>query len=234
MTTDLIRQIIVKHLVPKDDYIYGFAFLANLISENYEDFRYGISIGKRLDHRIVDGIMGGPTVEYYHHYQQINEELTYLIINIAKDLKKEGIETICLGPTITMHELDTVYADTLTAKVSHKMIGTRAGLGWVGKSDLFISKAFGPRLRLASMLTNFPLEIDTMPIEESRCGACKICMERCPAKAIDGKLWNISVNREEFFDAFLCREKCKEFGEKILGKNAGLCGICVAVCPFGW
>ena len=38
--------------------------------------------------------------------------------------------------------------------ISHKMVATRAGLGWIGKADLFISSRFGPRLRLVSILIN--------------------------------------------------------------------------------
>jgi epoxyqueuosine reductase QueG len=87
---------------------------------------------------------------------------------------------------------------------------------------------------LVSILVNTPLECDEPAIEKSRCGTCTICMTSCPAGAINGKLWDISVDRDEFFDAFKCREKCKEFGEKYLKMDVRVCGICVAVCPFGW
>jgi epoxyqueuosine reductase QueG len=234
MKTDLVQQKIEKHLIPADEFIYGFADLKNIIDSSFGDFTYGISIGKRLDNGIVNGIMSGPTKAYYLHYREINEELACLTEEISKELKENGIDTIRLDPTVTTSELDTVYADNLTVPVSHKMVATRAGLGWIGKSDLFISKAFGPRIRLVSILTNTPLENDTEPIEKSRCGSCKICMDRCPADAINGKLWNIAVKREEFFDPFKCRAKCKEFGEKYLGMDVRVCGICVAVCPFGW
>lgn len=234
METEQIRQIIEQHLVPRQDFIYGFADMTKLIDDSFGDFRFGISIGKRLDTSIVNGILSGPTLDYYQHYRNINVELAALTMEIALDLQKAGIGVICLEPTVTTHELDTVYAEDLTVKVSHKMVATRAGLGWIGKSDLFVSRAFGPRLRLVSMLTDFPLDIENEPIEQSRCGACKICKDRCPAGAINGKLWDISVKRDEFFDAFKCREKCKEFGEKYLKMDVRVCGICVAVCPFGW
>jgi epoxyqueuosine reductase QueG len=234
MKTDVIRQIIEKHLIPEGDFIYGFADITHLIDSSFGDFHFGISIGKRLDDRILNGIMSGPTLDYYQHYRKVNEEMAALTRAISADLEKEGIETLCMEPTVTTHELDTVYAANLTVPVSHKMVATRAGLGWIGKSDLFISRALGPRLRLVSILTNTPLECDAEPIDKSRCGSCKICMDRCPAGAINGKLWDISVKRDEFFDAFKCREKCREFGEKYLKMNVRVCGICVAVCPFGW
>lgn len=234
MTSKMIREVIEKHLVPKEDYIYGFADLTDLIDESFGNYQFGISIGKRLDNSIVDGIYNGPTVEYYQHYRQINVELALLAENISKDLKIAGIETFCIEPTVTSQELDTVYSKDLKTRLSHKMVATRAGLGWIGKSDLFISNAFGPRLRLVSILSNTALECNVEPIEKSRCGNCKLCMNKCPAGAINGILWDISVEREEFFDAFKCREKCREYGEKYLKMNVRVCGICVAVCPHGW
>ena len=234
MNAKMIREVLDKHLIPAEDYFYGFADLTHLIDESFGEYQFGISIGKRLDNRIVNGIYNGPTLEYYQHYRQINVELALLAENISEELKVTGIETICIEPTVTTHELDTIYAQDLKTRLSHKMVATRAGLGWIGKSDLFISNAFGPRLRLVSILTNTPLENAALPVEKSRCGNCKLCMDRCPAKAIKGKLWDISVKREEFFDAFKCREKCREYGEKYLKMNVRVCGICVAVCPHGW
>lgn len=234
MTTKSIREVLDQHLVPQQDFIYGFADLTDLIDKQFGDFRFGISIGKKLDATIVDGIWHGPTLEYYTHYRQINMELTSLSENISQDLKLVGIDAICVEPTVTTGELDTVYSKDLKTMLSHKMVATRAGLGWIGKSDLFISNAFGPRLRLVSILTSTPLGCDVPPVEKSRCGNCKLCMNKCPAGAINGKLWDISVEREEFFDAFKCRQKCRESGEKYLKMNVRVCGICVAVCPFGW
>jgi epoxyqueuosine reductase len=233
MSNELLRKIIEKHLEPGQDFIYGFADLTHLVEENLGDFRFGISIGKKLDDKIVNGIYFGPTLEYYQHYRQVNDELASLTLSISGDLKKIGVDSICIDPTVTTEQLDTIYASNLKTRISHKMVATRAGLGWIGKSDLFISNKFGPRLRLVSILTNTPLETDIQPVEKSRCGNCKRCMDRCPAGAINGKLWDISIGRDEFFDPFKCREKCKEFGEKYLKMNVRVCGICVAVCPFG-
>jgi epoxyqueuosine reductase QueG len=113
------------------------------------------------------------------------------------------------------------------------MVATRAGLGWIGKTDLFISKEFGPRLRLVSILLKTPVKSESNPVNISRCGYCNICVDICPAKAANGKLWDITVDREEFFDPWKCRNQCVEFGITRLGIDARICGICVAVCPVG-
>jgi epoxyqueuosine reductase QueG len=113
------------------------------------------------------------------------------------------------------------------------MVATRAGMGWIGKTDLFISKQYGPRLRLVSILIKTPVSPKSKPINKSRCGSCNICIEKCPAKAANGLLWNINVKREEFFDAWKCRRQCAEFGSTRFNMDVRICGICVAVCPVG-
>jgi len=57
---------------------------------------------------------------------------------------------------------------------------------------------------------------------------------RRPAGAANGKLWDINIDRDEFYDAFKCRDKAKELSLAATGQdNDEICGICVAVCPAG-
>jgi epoxyqueuosine reductase QueG len=112
------------------------------------------------------------------------------------------------------------------------MVATRAGLGWIGKTDLFISREFGPRLRLVSILLKTPVKPKLKPVDMSRCGNCSICVDICPAKAANGKLWDITVDREVFYDPWKCRNQCAEFGMNRLGLDVRICGICVAACPI--
>jgi epoxyqueuosine reductase QueG len=78
-----------------------------------------------------------------------------------------------------------------------------------------------------------PVRSKSNPVNISRCGNCNICVDICPAKAANGKLWDITVDREEFFDPWKCRNQCAEFGRVRLGMDARICGICVAACPVG-
>jgi len=148
-------------------------------------------------------------------------------------LNKNDIETLNIDPTVSTSELDTVYFKTLRTDLSHKMVATRAGLGWIGKTDLFISKKFGPRLRLVSILLKTPVKSKSKPLDISHCGSCCICVDACPAKAANGILWDITIEREDFFDPWKCRNQCAEFGRTRFGLEARICGICVAVCPIG-
>jgi epoxyqueuosine reductase len=228
-----LDKIITSHLIPGENYIYGFADLTGLLDNKFKGFNYGISIGLRLENSIVDEIMEGPTMKYYLHYKKINEDLVQLTQNIAEDFKRHKIDALTISPTVSTHDLDTTYYRTLRTDLSHKMVATRAGLGWIGKTDLFISKKFGPRLRLTSILLKDAVVSKSKSIDRSRCGTCNICVEICPAKSANGKLWDISVEREEFYDPWKCRDQCAEFGRTKLSIDARVCGICVAACPKG-
>lgn len=228
-----INSIIRKYLIPPEKFIYGFADLTGLLDSKFKGFNFGISIGRKLDESILKNISHGPTKEYFSHYRNINEELALLSGRISEDLNKHNIEAITISPTVSTRELDTIYFNTLRTDISHKLVATRAGLGWIGKTDLLITKKFGPKLRLTSILLKDRVIPDSKPVDISRCGNCNICVEVCPAKAANGKLWNITVEREEFFDAFKCRNQCTEFGKSMLLMDARVCGICVAACPIG-
>ena len=224
-----IKQIIGDN----ERYIIGFANLTGLVPDNYKGFNYAVVIGKKLDDTIIDAIVSGPTPEYCRHYEKTNHLLSVLIHKISGELTANHISAIVIEPTVSDGELDDDYYNTLRTDFSHKMAATRAGLGWIGKTALFISEKFGPRLRLATILTDYPLDCSAEPIIESRCGSCQICVQKCPAQAANGKLWNIDVDRDEFYNPFKCREKCLELSWKKMKKHTSICGICIAVCPRG-
>ena len=232
--TAIITEILKARLVPFQEYIFGFADLRGLLVKKFEGYKYGLSIGKRLDDEIINNLDCGPTIEYYDHYNQLNDELTTVSRRIETDLKSKGIVSLAIIPTIsTGTQGYEDYMETLSYDISHKMVATRAGLGWIGKSDLFISEEFGPRLRLVSILLKEDPGNLTEPVLKSKCGKCNICVIRCPAKAANGKLWDIYTNRDEFFNAFSCREKCAELARQKLNVSERICGLCISVCPWG-
>ncbi len=232
-TEEIIEDIVRRQLPANESSIYGFADLTGLLDPVFKGFNYGISIGQHLDNKILDKITDGPTMQYYDHYKKVNDDLTSLSGRIAEDLNRNNIETYRISPTVSSSELDTVYRKTLRTELSHKMVATRAGLGWIGKTDLLITKEFGPRLRLTTILIKEMVRPKTKPMNRSRCGNCTICIDKCPAKAANGKLWNTTIDRDVYFDAHKCRNQCIEFGRERLSKEARVCGICVAVCPIG-
>lgn len=58
-----------------------------------------------------------------------------------------------------------------------------AGLGDIGYSKMFLSPQFGPRQRLAAIITDASLEPTPIP-EEKICDRCMMCVKACTAGAI--------------------------------------------------
>lgn len=228
----IIEKILTEQL-PSDKFEYGFANLTGLLDPEYKGFDYGISIARILDNKIIDELSEGPTLEYYNHYCEVNKELNEKVKAISGLLAKNKINSLGIKSTKEDTELDCDYFKTLRPNFSHKMIATQSGLGWIGKTDLFVSKKNGPRVRLASVLIDAPVSINNKPVNKSSCGSCNICVKACPGNAANGKLWDIKINREEFYDPFKCRESCLKITNKNINKNISLCGICVFICPKG-
>ena len=108
---------------------------------------------------------------------------------ISNLLKTYHIEAYPIKATVEDSEIDDTYKKTLRYPFSHKMAATRSGIGWIGKTDLLVTSRFGPRVRLASLLTTENISHSGIPIDESQCGSCNICVNHCPAKAATGQLW---------------------------------------------
>ena len=96
-----------------------------------------------------------------------------------------------------------------------------AGLGWIGKSCLLLTKEFGPRVRFVSVLTDAPLE--TGSSLDKPCGKCRACVEACPVGAFTGVEFDPADDLAVRFDAPACSEY----------RRAHPCGLCVSSCPTG-
>jgi epoxyqueuosine reductase len=228
-----IKKLIENNLPQNTDYLAGYSDLRGLLPAKYEGFNYAIVLARRLDDRIINSIADGPNIDYFNHYQEVNNELNLVARNLADAISSLGSKALVIASTSHDKDLDENYSQTLRTDFSHKMASTRAGLGWIGKTALFISEQFGPRMRLATVLTDYHLPYCKEPIYESQCGSCDLCVRECPAQAANGKHWNVHVDRDEFFDAFACRKKARELSRNNLNKEISLCGRCVSVCPVG-
>ena len=115
-----------------------------------------------------------------------------------------------------------------TGELIDVAVAQRAGLGFIGKNGLLITKEHGSYVYLGEIITNIPFEPDT-PIE-NQCGECTKCIDACPTSALlgDGRM-----------NAQLCLSyqtqtrgmMPEEFRSKIRTVIYG-CDICQQVCPF--
>jgi epoxyqueuosine reductase len=214
--------------------IVGFADLRNLPPEMQTGFPYGISIAAALNPEIIVGIRNGPTKRYHEEYTRVNQLLDSAGKAISRFLREMGYKASYTAATDTAIDTgkhsDITDMTTLSAQLSHKMVATRAGLGWIGKNDLLVTPVYGSAVRLTSVLTDAVLPFGE-PVNEPKCGDCRACVDACPAGVLTGKNWYPGIQRESLVDAAKCRETALELTRRNFDKEVSICGVCIAACP---
>ena len=190
-----------------------------------EQYTRVVSIAVHLDNAIIDGIKDVPTVEYAQNYREINARLDDITARIVAWIDGQGFNASAVPASHIAEECN------LLGSLSHKAVARMAGIGWQGKSLLIVSPQYGPKIRLATVMTDMPLTID-QPIR-NRCGACNECSKACPVSAIK----NVSTDsRYESRDAALHLDRCADRTlqmKAMPGIGVRACGLCVKACPFG-
>lgn len=111
-----------------------------------------------------------------------------------------------------------------------------AGLGEMSRMGILITPGLGPRVRLAKVITDLPLEPD-WPIDfgvREFCVSCMKCARLCPSQSISyaeqpnyeitGE-WNNPGHRGWYINAIACL--------RYWGKIGTGCASCLRTCPYG-
>lgn len=197
------------------------------IPQELGKYPYAVTLMYRLSDAVISQIECAPTYAYFQHYRAVNALLDRCALLCGEMLRREGYEYFPIAASQSVHDKEDVY----TGIYQHKTAAVAAGLGWIGRSALFVSCEHGPRVRLATVLTNMPLVEENPPAVENGCASCGKCAEACPAGAIKGGLYVSGAERESIFDAKRCSEHMKN-AYKHIGRGA-VCGRCIYVCPYG-
>ncbi|MDA8216212.1 MAG: hypothetical protein M0Z94_01190 [Dehalococcoidales bacterium] len=113
---------------------------------------------------------------YAPHIDYQNGRLNRGLYELAKVLRAEGYKAIPLSSQGT-----PVDARFQRAILSFKHAGEYAGLGRIGRSSLLITEKYGPRQRLACLVTDAPLA-STRRETPDLCADCAgDCVVSCPA-----------------------------------------------------
>lgn len=192
---------------------------------NIPHYPFGISIILAHPKDVIKNIHSAPTMDYYNAYHRLNNKLDELAILCSEYIKQQGYNAY--PQTVAASKEFGIFRTVMP----HKTVAVHAGLGWIGKSALFITESYGSAVRLTSVLTDASLECNKQ-IMTSKCGSCMICTAACPGKAISGRTWSPELDRDEIFDAIACRKKAREIAANTLDRQITLCGKCIEVCPY--
>lgn len=145
----------------------------------------------------------------------------YVLQDKLKQLS-DGIEELCDDfPLEHKAMVDTgSLVDTAVAR--------RAGIGFIGKNGLVISKEYGSYMYLGELITNLEIEPDK-PVDYD-CGDCTRCLDACPTSCLIG---DGTMNARRCL-SFQTQDKGMmdmEFRRKIKTVIYG-CDICQICCPY--
>lgn len=205
--------------------VVGFADVTELPEEPRQGLPFAISIGVALQSAIVRQILEGPTRDYEAEYKRVNQVLHDLTERGMMFLREHHFRAETSAVTLM-----AVSEKNLEVPLPHKTVATRAGLGWIGKCALLVTKEFGSAIRLGSILTDAELPA-AEPINESLCGECSACVDMCPAAAPSGNFWQKGMVREDFYDAVACYRQTRQWKHQ-RQLHHHICGICIAACPW--
>lgn len=210
---DSLTEQLKEELYRQGADLVGIGNLTTLPENSRGKLPFGISIAVKFPKDVVSGIVDLPTREYYDWYNKVNGTLSQIASHAVTTLKDLG------------------YQATTRTGLPQKTVATRAGVGWVGKSNLLVTEQYGSMIRLASVLTDAPLTA-AEPVNESKCGDCRLCVDACPAGALTGKLWDTTVSRDEILDTSACSAMAVSRSIQGFGVPIELCGKCFAVCKY--
>jgi epoxyqueuosine reductase len=104
----------------------------------------------------------------------------------------------------------------------------RAGVGFIGKNTMLITRTHGSWVVLGTLITD--VELETTPPLEAGCGSCTLCIDACPTGALD---------QPGVLDATRCLAYWTQTAGEIpddvmdaLEDRVYGCDICQDVCPW--
>jgi ferredoxin len=151
---------------------------------------FGFRIPRGCFRGIEEGTYFGayPTMGYSH----IN--LVYapnVLREVSLYLEDQGYEAVPVQNMVLMSSVNIHHGTPIEraavrpgvpppdVTVHYRLAAVAAGLGEIGYSKVFLSPEFGPRQRLALLVTDAPLEPDPL-FDGEVCDRCKLCVSECP------------------------------------------------------
>ncbi len=180
------------------------------VFEGYEaDYKYMIVLVVAMDY---DNLSQAPGEIAQNEVKAQYNRGTRTAYKLASALRKEGWDASPHGGPQAGPAL------MIPAAIS-------AGLGQLGKHGSMINQTYGSSFRLANVLTNLPLIVDS-PEEfgsEDFCLNCQLCTNVCPVDAISPDKQLVRGVEKWYVDF----DKCLPF---FVENNS--CAMCLPICPY--
>jgi epoxyqueuosine reductase len=120
-----------------------------------------------------------------------------------------------------------VFVDS--APVLDRAWAAKAGLGWIGKNSMLITKQKGSFYFIAELIVDLELEPD-LPTTD-HCGTCTACIDACPTNAIVADKVIDSNKCISYLTIELREQIPSVFKQEMEGWAFG-CDICQDICPW--
>ena len=225
MEKDLKEMELKEMLIESGASLVGFADIASLPAAQTKGYPVAVAIAIALNPKIVSGIPTGPHIDYCYEYNDVNAKLDALGEAAEAWLNAKGFDSYA----VTRARAPYAHEDCLT-DLPYKTVAHLAGLGWIGKNALLVTREFGCAQRLTVVLTHAPLPVAGAAMGPI-CGSCSNCRRACPGEALKGITWSEDKTRDDLVDFHLCQKVLRERGPDLAVRSA-TCGMCIAACPF--
>ena len=114
--------------------IVGFCQLPSPPLQEFPQLRYALSVGVKLSDCVLQTIDNAPSFVYFQHYRTANALLDNVAFRLARDIEKKGYLAMPVAASQSLGK-NNPYCGILP----HKTAAVKSGLGFVGKSGLFLS-----------------------------------------------------------------------------------------------
>ncbi len=211
INTKLNDQLNLKLIKKGADFVF-FVDISHLSSEQTINFTKAILIGITLSKQFVKKVSNIP--DYVKNmirkndfskdeFLQKENKADRLADYIAKYLSSNGYPSYSQSEDSNMAS-GKFNKKTKSSLLPHKTIAGFAGLGWIGKHNLLVTKKYGSAICMCTVLTNAPLKTIKNKPKISLCGDCSICRDNCSVGAIKGNDWSNTTSRDELVDVYKC------------------------------
>lgn len=150
-----------------------------ILGEPLEGARSAVVLGVRQSF----AALSSPVVQMAQHdtiyaYDKV-DDAAHALVRVLEDA---GHAAIAVPSFLPMDMGEKIKG--MLGEVDHRRAAVEAGIGAYGLNNLLVTEKYGPRLRLATVLTTAAIA-PGRPLKKKICTGCGECVGACPVSALD-------------------------------------------------